>query len=122
VDWARRTRWAAADVTNNLVETLGGRPTPGVGFGTGLERLQKALAAQGVEIPTSTKSLIWLVSLGEAARDANLKLIQQLRAAGFPPTWIRRAEAPNPSQARRPREGRRLPDTGDSELSSNTSC
>ena len=35
---------------DNLVEQLGGRPTPGVGFGSGLERLLIALEAQGVEV------------------------------------------------------------------------
>ena len=36
---------------DNLVELLGGRPTPGVGFGSGLERLLLALESQGVAIP-----------------------------------------------------------------------
>jgi len=35
---------------DNLVESLGGRPTPGVGFGSGLERLLIALEAQGVRL------------------------------------------------------------------------
>jgi histidyl-tRNA synthetase len=34
---------------DNLVENLGGRPTPGVGFGSGLERLLIALEAQGAQ-------------------------------------------------------------------------
>ncbi len=33
---------------DNLVESLGGRPTPGVGFGIGIERLLMALEAQQV--------------------------------------------------------------------------
>ena len=36
---------------DNLVEQLGGRPTPGVGFGSGLERLLLALDAQQVTLP-----------------------------------------------------------------------
>ena len=65
---------------DNLVETLGGRPTPGVGFGSGLERLLIALDGQGVELPRDARPLVWLVSLGEPARDANLKLLSELRA------------------------------------------
>jgi len=38
---------------DNLVELLGGRPTPGVGFGSGLERLLLALEAQGVTLPVA---------------------------------------------------------------------
>jgi histidyl-tRNA synthetase len=67
---------------DNLVEQLGGRPTPGVGFGSGLERLLLALEAQGVALPRTGPKLVWLVSQGDAARDANLQLLAELRAAG----------------------------------------
>jgi histidyl-tRNA synthetase len=69
---------------DNLVELLGGRPTPGVGFGSGIERLLIALESQGVQLPRPTRPLVWLVSLGDPARDANLKLIQELRANNIP--------------------------------------
>ncbi len=69
---------------DNLVETLDGKPTPGVGFGSGLERLLIALEAQGVDLPKSSPPLVWLISLGDAARDANLKLIQELRQHNIP--------------------------------------
>lgn len=68
---------------DNLVETLGGKPTPGVGFGSGLERLLIALEAQGATIPRTAPKLVWLVAIGGAARDANLTLAAQLRAAGI---------------------------------------
>ncbi|MFI5380100.1 MAG: histidine--tRNA ligase [Tepidisphaerales bacterium] len=68
---------------DNLVEQLGGRPTPGVGFGSGLERLLIALDAQGVQLPHVAKPLIWLAYHGEAAKLAQIKLMQELRAAGF---------------------------------------
>lgn len=68
---------------DNLVEQLGGRPTPGVGFGSGFERLLLALEAQNVTLPQQRTPLIWLISHGEAARDANWQLMQQLRQAGL---------------------------------------
>lgn len=68
---------------DNLVEQLGGRPTPGVGFGSGIERLLLALEGQGVALPTQPAKLVWLVSHGDAARDANWKLLAELRAAGI---------------------------------------
>jgi histidyl-tRNA synthetase len=68
---------------DNLVEMLGGRATPGVGFGSGLERLLIALEAQGVAIPSSAKPLVWLIAHGDAARDANAALIRELRANGI---------------------------------------
>jgi len=68
---------------DNLVEQLGGRPTAGVGFGSGLERLLIALDAQGIELPRPKRPLVWLISNGEPARDANLRLLGELRAAGI---------------------------------------
>jgi histidyl-tRNA synthetase len=68
---------------DNLIEDLGGRPTPGVGFGSGLERLLLALEGQGVQLTRSERPLIWLVALGDAARDAQWQLLRELRAAGL---------------------------------------
>jgi histidyl-tRNA synthetase len=69
---------------DNLVETLGGRPTPGVGFGSGLERLLIALEAQGVSIPTPRRALVWLIYQNDVAKDANLLLAAELRANDIP--------------------------------------
>lgn len=66
---------------DNLVEQLGGRPTPGVGFGSGLERLLIALEAQAVTLPTTDRKLVWLAQHGDAARDHNLRLLVELRNA-----------------------------------------
>ncbi|MBC7785336.1 MAG: histidine--tRNA ligase [Burkholderiales bacterium] len=66
---------------DNLVEMLGGRPTPGVGFGSGLERLLIALEAQGVNLPIEQKPLIFLAAHGDAARVHNHSLAMELRAA-----------------------------------------
>ena len=62
---------------------LGGRPTPGVGFGSGLERLLIALEAQGVDLPRCGKPLVWLVAHGDVAREANATLIRELRNNGI---------------------------------------
>ncbi|HEY7088730.1 MAG TPA: histidine--tRNA ligase [Tepidisphaeraceae bacterium] len=69
---------------DNLIATLGGRPTPGVGFGSGLERLLIALEAQGVTIADPRRPLVWLAAHNDPARDANMKLLAELRAAGIP--------------------------------------
>ena len=36
---------------DGLIELLGGRPTPGIGFGTGIERIILNLKRQGVTLP-----------------------------------------------------------------------
>ena len=68
---------------DNLVEQLGGRPTPGVGFGSGIERLLLALEAQQAGLADSGPPLFYLISHGDAAADANFRLLQDLRHAGF---------------------------------------
>jgi histidyl-tRNA synthetase len=68
---------------DNLVEVLGGRPTPAVGFGSGLERLLLALEAQQVALPSLAKPLIWIAYHGDAAKAEALSLARELREAGL---------------------------------------
>ena len=67
---------------DNLVEQLGGRATPGVGFGSGLERLLLALESQGVALPDGRRPLVWVARQGEAAKPVAWQLLLALRAAG----------------------------------------
>ena len=68
---------------DKLVEEVGGKPTPAVGFGMGLERLLIVLESQslidGVEKETVD---YYLASIGENALEFNLKLAAKLRAKG----------------------------------------
>jgi histidyl-tRNA synthetase len=68
---------------DNLVEQLGGRPTPGVGFGSGLERLLIALESQGVQLPDPRKPLVWIIVQSESAKPIAWKLLAELRAANL---------------------------------------
>ena len=68
---------------DNLVESLGGRPTPGVGFGVGLERLLIALEAQNATLPDPRPPLVWIVAMGSAAKSAAWNLLADLRANGI---------------------------------------
>lgn len=69
---------------DNLVAQLGGRSTPGVGFGSGLERLLLALDKQGVPIPAPKNGLVFIVTQNDAARTIAFDLMRTLRAAGIP--------------------------------------
>jgi histidyl-tRNA synthetase len=66
---------------DGLVEDLGGPPTPGIGFGSGIERVLLACDAEGVfPAPASTLDVFVVdVTGGEVARD----LTAELRRAGF---------------------------------------
>lgn len=106
---------------DNLVEGLGGRPTPGVGFGSGLERLLIALDAQGVALPTMNKPLVWLMHHGDAARDANWKLLLELRTAGIAADMDLSGRAMKAQFKLAEREGAAFSlVTGDEELKTNT--
>jgi len=66
---------------DKLAEALGGPPTPGIGFGLGIERLLLAADAEGVfPVPESAVD-VWVVDTTGGA--AALALTHELRAAGI---------------------------------------
>ncbi len=67
---------------DGLIEGLGGRPTPGIGFATGMERLALNLERDGVEVPDGPAPKYLVANVGDAARPAALELAARLRAAG----------------------------------------
>jgi histidyl-tRNA synthetase len=67
---------------DGLAEALGGRPTPGVGFGAGIERLVLALEEAGVEVPPEEGVDAFFVCAEGADRAAVLAAMHGLRAAG----------------------------------------
>ncbi|MEO5939864.1 MAG: histidine--tRNA ligase [Candidatus Limnocylindrales bacterium] len=68
---------------DGLVELLGGKATPGIGFGLGLDRILLALAAQGTQ-PAIEPPLVAVVVGAEPAATADrLRIATVLRAAGI---------------------------------------
>ena len=67
---------------DGLVEQLGGKPTPAVGFALGMERLAELLTLQEDTHPV-TRPHGYLILLGEQAEKNGLKLAENLRNAGF---------------------------------------
>lgn len=65
-----------------LVELLGGQPTPAVGFALGLERVVLELEAAGVTPGAVGAKRVYVASLGEPARLAAFRLIEQLLDGG----------------------------------------
>ncbi len=68
---------------DGLVEQLGGPPTPGIGFGMGIERVILSLKEQEVVPPSLPSPQVQVSPLGTEARVPALKLVQQLRTAGI---------------------------------------
>jgi histidyl-tRNA synthetase len=67
---------------DGLVELLGGKPTPGIGFGVGLDRVVLALQAQAVA-PAADAPLAVVVSAAPDDTATRLKVATDLRAAGL---------------------------------------
>ena len=67
---------------DGLVEAIGGPPTPGIGFGAGLERLLLALELEGIAAEPSGID-VFLVTDESAPRDEVLGLLAELRRAGI---------------------------------------
>jgi histidyl-tRNA synthetase len=66
---------------DRLVETLGGPPTPGIGFALGEERLAMILEASGKEPPAQGPEVFFVSADAEGAMEA-LRLAAALRRAG----------------------------------------
>ncbi len=68
---------------DNLIEQLGGKPTPAVGFASGIERLVLNLKKQNVAVPAQSLPKVFVAYLGKEAKEEALKLISHLRGGGI---------------------------------------
>jgi histidyl-tRNA synthetase len=71
---------------DGLVAQLGGPPTPGVGFGLGLERFLMIVAASGAE-GEPARAGIQAISIGAAARARVVAIVAALRERSAFPTF-----------------------------------
>jgi histidyl-tRNA synthetase len=69
---------------DGLAEVLGGPPTPGVGFATGLDRVLLALREEGATLPGELGVACFVVAIGPDASQVGTRLVQDLRDAGIP--------------------------------------
>ncbi len=67
---------------DGLVEEIGGPPTPGIGFGMGLERLLLVLESVGIELPRRNQCDVYICTLGEEAEIKGFCITSELREAG----------------------------------------
>jgi len=68
---------------DNLIEELGGKPTPAIGFAAGIERIILNLKKQNVPVPPLPKPQVFIAYLGDEAKEKALKLASTLRQAGI---------------------------------------
>jgi len=68
---------------DDLIEELGGKSTPAVGFACGIERIILNLKKQKVAIPPLPRPEVFIAHVGDRARDEAVKLAARLRRAGI---------------------------------------
>ena len=67
---------------DGLVEEMGGNPTPGLGFGLGMDRIMLALEKEGVEFPEPPRAEVYIASVGGEAQAKALALTDRLHKCG----------------------------------------
>lgn len=68
---------------DGLVEELGGKPTPSLGFGLGLERLLLLMEAQGCEFPAAQVPDLFIAAIGDKATLKAVEIAKDMRDEGF---------------------------------------
>ncbi|MFA5760884.1 MAG: histidine--tRNA ligase [Dehalococcoidales bacterium] len=68
---------------DNLISELEGKPTPAVGFATGIERIILNLKREGIAVPALYEPSVFIASMGDNARETAVKLSSDLRNAGI---------------------------------------
>ncbi len=67
---------------DGLIESLGGNPTPAVGFGAGVERLLMVMENSGVEIPQEKTPTVYVAGMDASSRKKAFEITAKLRASG----------------------------------------
>lgn len=68
---------------NGLIEQIGGKSTPAVGFGMGIERLILTLEENNIEIPKPNYIDIYIGFMGDKGKIESIKLVNSLRERGI---------------------------------------
>lgn len=68
---------------DTLLEQIGGKPVPAVGFGGGIERLLMVMEAEGVSVPAAQGAICYLAGMDENSRERAFLLACELRKAGI---------------------------------------
>ncbi len=67
---------------DGLIQELGGPPTPGIGFGAGLERMILNIKRQEAPVPEGDFISVVVAHLGDAAKETAMSLASELRGRG----------------------------------------
>jgi len=68
---------------DDLIEELGGKPTPGIGLATGLERIILNLKKQNIPVPPLPQPQVFIAYIGDEARNKAVEIAASLRRTGI---------------------------------------
>jgi len=68
---------------DDLVEELGGKPTPAVGFAAGIERMIITIDQQKIEWPAEKRLDVFVAKIDKKNNDTAFRLLQKIRNTGF---------------------------------------
>ncbi len=68
---------------DDLIEELGGKPTPAIGFAAGIERIILNLKKQNIPVPALPKPQVFIAYVGDEVKDETIKLAATLRKNGI---------------------------------------
>lgn len=82
-DAARQSSLGGGGRYDDLVEHMGGRPTPACGFAIGIERTILKIKDKNIPIKQDDLGDVFLAQLGDSARRKSMILFEELRRAGI---------------------------------------
>lgn len=68
---------------DGLIEELGGKHLPSLGFAMGIERLLMLMDKQGIEIPKPSTCDLYVATMGDKAKEKAFSLIKSVRDSGL---------------------------------------
>lgn len=68
---------------DGLIEELGGKHLPSLGFAMGMERLLMLMDKQGIEIPKPSSCDLYVATMGDIAKEKAFSLIKSVRDSGL---------------------------------------
>ena len=68
---------------DGLIEELGGKHLPSLGFAMGLERILMVMDAQGIQIPCPDTCALYIATMGDDAKVKAFNLLKQVRECGI---------------------------------------
>jgi len=68
---------------DDLIEELGGKPTPALGFASGMERIVLNLKNLNIPVPPLPRPQVFIAYVGDDSKDKAIKLASKLRQVGI---------------------------------------